>query len=389
MSARATSLALLLALAGCSGRPSEVPSPAPGLLARLGDGCPDLRGTYALTRADGTRRWLPGTALDAVGAGPRHHSRWSIESLDAARLVIRTSADKVDMQRGLDAWREDNAYGYALWSQSLEARPMPGGLRLERISTAALAPPPALPRSSLFTVEGHAFRCEDGWLVFEGEPEPDADDAERAEVRLTRASDDGLVATWRFRRSRSFSLWCGDGCKPNIPLPDETVIRWWHVPQATPADDAPIDWQALVSSDPRPAAERERYREGTVMRYRESAASTPRPRAETRTPASDPTLTLSVRAAAAPVAASSPARDAGAEARWRERLAPLLAARMRIVGIECEPPACRLQGEAATMVDVSTLLRALDAQAGTTPELLLIERLPTAAYRFEIRLPAD
>lgn len=388
MSARATPLALLVALAACSGRPADIPAPAPGLLARFGDGCPDLRGTYALTRPDGTRRRFPGRALDAVDAGPRHHSRWTIESVDAARLVIRTAADTADMQRGLEAWRKDNAYGYALWSQSLTARPVPDGLRLERRGTAALDTPPALPRDSRFTLEGHAFRCEDGWLVFTGEPEPDADNAERAQVRVTRATDGGLVATWRFRRSRSFSLWCGDGCKPNIPLPDETVVRWWHASPAPPADEAAVDWQALVSSDPRPAAVRERYREGRVMRYREAATAAPVP--ETGAPKStrDATLALGVRAAVAPVAAASPARDPGDEARWRERLGPLLVEGMRIVKVDCEASACRLQGDAATMADVSTLLRALDAQAGSTPELILIERLPAAAYRFELRLPS-
>jgi hypothetical protein len=374
-----------LALSGCSDRPDDVPSPAPGLLARLGDACPDLRGTYAFG-ADGKRRRFPGTALATVSAAPRHHSRWSIVSLDASALVIRSLADAEDQRRGLEHWREDNAYGYALWSQSLEPRRVPGGIELVKRADATLAEPADVPRSREFVIPGDTYRCEDGWLVFIGEDEPDADDADRAAVRMTRASDGGLVARWRFRRSRSFSLWCGDGCKPNLPLPDERVERWWHAPPATVPDPAPVDWQALVAADPRPRTVRERHREGTLMRYRESSPTAAAPESQVAQ------VKLGLRdagtAGGANPAPAPPARDAIAEARWRERLAPLLADEMRIVDLQCGPHACRLEGEAATMVDVSRLLRGLDAAGGTTAELLLIEQVAAGTYRFELRLPA-
>jgi hypothetical protein len=374
--------AAALALPGCGDRPDDVPSPAPGLMARLGEGCPDLRGTYAFG-ADGRRRRFPGPVLDAVSAAPRHHSRWSIVSLDAAALVIRTFADAEDQRRGLEHWREDDAYGYALWSQALEPRRVPGGIELVKRADASLSEPPAVPRTRDFVIPGTTYRCEDGWLVFIGEDEPDADDAERAAVSLTRARDDGLVARWRFRRSRSFSLWCGDGCKPDLPLPDERVERWWHAPPATAPDTTPVDWPALVAADPRPRAVRERHREGTLLRYHESATTADVPQAPSPGVDTDATTAPVAREAGPP-----PVRDAVAEARWRERLTPLLVAGTRIVELHCEPRACRLSGEAATMVDVSRLLRALDAGSVTDTELLLIEQVSATAYRFELRLPA-
>src|SRR5690606_27818024 len=46
---------------------------------------------------------------------PRHHTVWSIESLDAGRMVIRTAANARDMREGFARWHADNKVAYRKW----------------------------------------------------------------------------------------------------------------------------------------------------------------------------------------------------------------------------------------------------------------------------------
>jgi hypothetical protein len=322
----------------------------------------------------------------------------SIESSDAQLLRMRSWATDADLTRALAAWRDDQAYAYALWSQQLEATRQVDGWQLRRRAGAsALQAPAQLPRWHEYQVPASRYRCQHGWLVFNGEAEPQAEQLDRAEISVTRAADGGLVATWRYRRARSFSLWCGDGCKPDWPLPDEHLQGWWHAPPTAPVVDAPLEWAALVAADPRPVAQRTRYADGTVLRYADAPAR-PTPTPAPATPAS-PMLVLGIdrpdRAAAAhevaapAVAPAADAAHAAAEQRWRERIEPVLPAGSLIHALRCDARACFFEGRAHAMSDVSTLLRALDQAHGTTPELLLIERVDDGRYRFELRLAAQ
>ena len=391
---RAIVLFGVIAITACGSRPGDIPAPAPGVLSAFGGDCPDLRGHYDLALPEGRRRGLPGSILAAAVKAPRHHRVVSIESSDASAIRFRSWATDADLRRGFAAWREGEAYRYALWSGPLEAVNVAGGLELRRPAVATPIEAPAeLPRSREFEVPGSQYRCTNGWIVLEGEAEPDADHADNAAVSLTRAADGGIVATWRFRRSREFSIWCGDGCKGNLPLPDERVQRWWHAPPTDAVVAAPIDWAAWIADDPRPLVVRNRYAAGRFLPY---ADAEPGREATPHAQAPSPMLFVGIdRAVTAPAvpATSSPGLpsvDAALEAatvRWREHLTPMLPPAGEVAAIRCEARACFVDGHVAAMADVSTLLRALATDHGATPELLLIERVDEGRYRFELRLP--
>jgi hypothetical protein len=385
LSRAALLLALAVAVTGCSSRPDEIPAPAPGWLAGFGNECPDLRGSYSLRGSDGKRRSLPAGVLRGAVPSPSHHSILAIESVDGERLKLRSAATDDDLRAGMTRWRKSNGYGYALWSRSLVARRVPDGYRLERDpQVARLEPPSQLPLSRAFAIDGDAYRCENGWVIFAGEPEPDADHIDTAAVYMTRAADGGLVARFRFRRERSLSFWCGDGCKPGIPPPDERVERWWHAPPVAPVEERTIDWEAMVADEAKRPDAADKYVAGHAMRYRDAA-----PSPETM---STPPALAKVEGSPVPPVAAAPApalpHDPDIEAAWRERLGALMPAGSDITELRCEARACWLTGRARTMSDVSTLLRALDGSGHVPVELVLIEFVDNARYRFELRLPA-
>src|SRR5690606_31536436 len=77
-------------LCGCGEeRPADIPRPAPGLLSWFEGDCPDLRGDYRfLAIHGGARARYPGVYWEKqMRRVPRHHTVWSIESLDAERMV--------------------------------------------------------------------------------------------------------------------------------------------------------------------------------------------------------------------------------------------------------------------------------------------------------------
>lgn len=203
---------LLLAVAllgGCGEeRPADIPRPAPGLLSWFEGGCPDLRGDYHfLVVPGGTRARYPGVYWDKqMQRVPRHHTVWSIESLDAGSMVIRTSASAGDMREGFMRWHDDNKYAYQKWLEKHAA----GG---------TVTDPSSYPRSSVYTIPGEYYACERGWLVVRDPPPLPGTDA-RPLVRMTRAVDGGLVVETRGLVGNEMWLWCGPRCWKQVDLPD-------------------------------------------------------------------------------------------------------------------------------------------------------------------------
>lgn len=200
---------------------------------------------------------------------------------------------------------------------------------------------------------------------------------------MTRATGGGLLMRWRFRYTRSFSLWCGDGCKPAIPLPDGHEERWLHLPPAPPVPDGPVDWAALIADDPRPPAVRNRYEEGTrIETSRPLASNTARATQAGQTGPDDGT---GASQATASVVGSDDHR--AEQILWREQVEPLLPEGSTLDSIRCHPAHCLLSGHATAMAQVSSLLRALDTGDRPMPELLLIEADGPSRHRFQIHLP--
>jgi hypothetical protein len=113
-------------------------------------------------------------------------------------------------------------------------------------------------------------------------------------------------------------------------------------------------------------------------------------------------LLLAIAFASSPIATAQeptrPAEEAGddatasllrPEAELRARLKPLLPATLELGALTVEGSDYVLDGHAAKMTDVSTLLRSIEAEGGAV-ELMLIEISGPDRDRFQVRLlPSD
>lgn len=288
---------------------------------------------------------------------PRHHTVWSIESLDAGRMVIRTAANARDMREGFARWHADNKVAYRKWLEKHDS----GG---------PIGDPYGYPRSSVYTIPGEYYACERGWLVIRDPPRLPGSEAKPL-VRMTRAADGGLVVETRGLVGNELRLWCGPRCWKHYDLPDKKHVSWRYAAPSAPADNLPVDWPALIREarkvDERRVQERER-----AERQRRFQALL---RAEAEESAA---IAASVAAAAA---------DAANQAYWRETLPGWLADGMQLEQVNCGGPKCRAKGNAPSMRDVSDLMRTAD-EARASPELEQMERRPDGRYSFVLMLDA-
>ncbi|MEZ5512703.1 MAG: hypothetical protein R3F58_02390 [Steroidobacteraceae bacterium] len=211
-------LAVLVLLAACDGYPRDWASPAPGLLTRMFDRCPNLAGDYLIGQHLDAGRWVDDDDfgklpffLTPIGAQSQaRHYPWGTVSVtgDAAQeltITLRRSAERIA------------AHKAAVLAQRHSRPP--------QLWPAEYAMRQTLKR------DVH-YRCDGGWLVAvpgAGGP-PDAGyNTGSAVSRITRDARGGLVAHIAGTQERNLSLWCGDGCKGTIPV-DEDVNLWGHWP---------------------------------------------------------------------------------------------------------------------------------------------------------------
>ena len=87
------------------------------------------------------------------------------------------------------------------------------------------------------------YRCEGGWLVAvpgAGGPPGAGYNAGSSVSRITTDARGGLVANIAGTREVNLSLWCGDGCKPSIPM-NENFNLWGHWPAANEPEQPGTD----------------------------------------------------------------------------------------------------------------------------------------------------
>lgn len=337
-------------LAGCSEHPDGMPGPDPGLFARFKDGCPDLRGTYTFNHADGRRQRFLGKAMEgAFDRVPDRYGVWSVDAIDEEQIVLSSWSSTEDTHEAFKAWRREEPYQYALWAGSLVARQAVGGLRLERDPRKVRVPPPMLTQRLTTSISNMAYTCEQGWVVFSGEERPDADHMGHAEVRMTRAVDGGLVAVARYKVRQSFSLWCGDGCKPDIDLGEGERAYWWHAAPAPAAEITPIDWARWVANDDRPLAAREMYQDGVFMPYQTQEQRDARLLAQKY-----------LSGAMDEVPAPTPDASVAMCAPLTQKLGAHVGGLLDITGVQCTARRCTLEGHAETQSRVSDAMRAMD-----------------------------
>ena len=352
----------LVLLTGCKERPEAVPAPKPGIF-RGAQACPDLTGAYALKRED-TGWTLGGEVLEqALKRTPKHHSILVIESVNEDRMVLRTQATQEDTKQAFFAWRDKQPYQYALWRHALTARSTSEGILLEHDERKKPNPVKVFPTARTFEISGSHYDCKRGWLVFKGEEEPDVNNLRSAQVRMTKSDGGGLVATAKFSFEQTLSLWCGDGCRPNIPLPDGHKARWWHARVVADPGNTPIDWEPILSHDDRPLAIQNRYRDGTLLRY----ARQEEPK-EKESPPPPPKMV---------------AYDCPAQRQIVERLSqPWLT----ITDFTCMATQCSVEGTARSNRAVSDAIRAMDEQRVSGLDLELIEQRGPEDIRFRVRV---
>ena len=350
---------LLTLLAGCGrDRPADIPRPTPGVMAWLGGGCPDLRGSYRFSPGP-DKAWHPFPSVywdTQMRRAPRHHSVWSIESLDAERMVIRTSASAQDMREGFAHWRDANKIGYQRWLAQNGAGLVPSE-----------GPGKGYPRSSVVTIPGQYYACEGGWLVIGDSNGAPGTAVASQSWRMTAAADGGLVAQRQSTVREQSWLWCGPGCKREIRHLPRGHTSWWYAPPASPADDNPVDWAALA----REARELDARR---LVAW-ENADRQRRQRAQARAQEEQVAAVASV------------GFDAASQSYWRKTLQVWLAPGMQLEQVSCEGLKCRAKGSAQTTQDVSNLLRAAD-QAAANPEVERIEQRLDGRYSFSLMLDA-
>jgi hypothetical protein len=352
----------LALLTGCAERPEGIPSPRPGFFPRA-QTCPDLRGAYAL-KTEGGGWSLGGEALtQALGRVPNYHSVLVIESVSPERMVLRTQAMPQDVQKAFVRWRNGEPYQYALWRHSLTARSTGEGILLERDDRKRSNPAKMFPIARTFEISGVHYDCKRGWLEFKGEDEPDVTNLRWARVRMTQAQGGGLVARAKFSFEQTFSLWCGDGCRPNISLPDGHKERWWHAPAVADPGNSRIDWERILSHDDRPIAIQNRYRDGTLLRY--ARQEEPKEQEPPPTPPRG-------------VAYDCPDQ--------RQRVERLSQPWLTITDFACTATHCTVEGTARPNRAISDAIRAMDEQRVSGLDLELIEQRGPEDIRFRVRV---
>ena len=369
---------MMVLLVGCSERPDGMPGPDPGLFARFKDGCPDLRGTYTFNHAEGQRQRFLGKAMeDALDRVPDRYGVWSVDAIDEAQIVLSSWSSTEDTHEAFKAWRREEPYQYALWAGSLVARQAVGGLRLERDPRKVRVPPPMLTQRLTTSISNMAYTCEQGWVVFSGEERPDVDHMGHAEVRMTRAVDGGLVAVARYKVRQSFSLWCGDGCKPDIDLGEGERAYWWHAAPAPAAEITPIDWAKWVAYDDRPLAAREMYQDGVFMPYQTQEQRDARLLAQKY-----------LSGAMDEVPAPTPDASVAMCAPLTRKLGEYVGGLLDITRVQCTARRCTLEGHAQTQSRVSDAMRAMDDGGIRGVELAEIEQV-REGQRFVLNLDHD
>ena len=356
----------LVLLTACAERPDGIPAPRPGLL-RGAQACPDLVGSYALKTPGGSWAWGGEVLSQALERSPGYHSVLVVESLDEDKMVLRTQATQEDMQKAFSRWRNGQPYQYALWRHSLRARSTAEGVLLEK-DPSKDPPNPAkqFPAARTFEISGVHYQCKRGWLVFKGEDEPDVNNLRWAKVRMTRAKGGGVVGRAKFSFEQTFSVWCGDSCRPNISLPDGHRERWWHAEAIEGIGTPRIDWKAILDSDHRPAEIRNRYQDGTLLRYLRQEEP------------EDPTE---------PSAPPPPPKALIYDCPEQQRtLEGIVQPQLRITEFSCTDTHCSVAGTAQSHRSLSDALRALDEQGVDGVELELIEQQSPEHARFKLRV---
>jgi len=369
---------MMALLVGCSERPDGMPGPDPGLFAGFREGCPDLRGTYTFNHAEGRRQRFLGKAMeDALDRVPDRYSVWSLDAIDEAQIVLSSWSSTEDTHEAFKEWRREEPYQYALWAGSLVARQAVGGLRLERDSRKVRAPPPMLTQRLTTSISNMAYACEKGWVVFSGDELPSSEHMDLGEVRMTRAQDGGLVAVVRYKVQQSFSVWCGDSCKPDIDLGEGEREYWWHAAPAPAAEITPIDWAKWVANDDRPLAAREMYQDGVFMPYQTQEQRDARLLAKKY-------LSGAMDEVPAPAPDASVAMCAPLTRKLGEHVGGLL----DITRVHCIARRCTLEGRADTRSLVSDAMRAMDHGGVRGVDLAVLEQA-REGQRFVLSLDHD
>ena len=245
----AVSATLASALAGCGNEyPKGWANIERGVLASVnGHGCPDITGTYSLHAAlPNDPSWGLPTLLKEQESGIPG-SNMVIE--DADTLTVSGDANKLlkltytrlpeTMERARERLRQDNKI---LWDQYVrllnpETRHSGRYAQMTDKQYEDNLDRFLVPTTRSRTIEyGEDYRCSGGWLTTprtEQDTPPRRDDPPRPVVengtyRLGKDTVGYLVSHTEFKRVHETSLWCGDGCKGNIPLGTWTQRHWAH-----------------------------------------------------------------------------------------------------------------------------------------------------------------
>ena len=346
---------LLISIAGCSsGAPNGVPKPAPGAFSSFQKDCPDLRGDYLMRDKKGEKHLPPGHVLrDIYDRAPRYHSVFSIDKIDTDSLVITTKGTKDDVQKWFLDWRAKEPYQYALWSRSLKARSTSEGVLLYKDGNRTKSPAGMETFRRQTVIPGQRYTCKDGWVIFHGEEEPEQGSLHSGEVRLTKSADGGLVGYSKYRFEQTFSLWCGDGCKPSIPLPDGHKEYWWHVGKAPFLPDFSVDWDEWIQNDDRPPAVRDQYKDGKFMRYATQEDIDRRSRASSSEKEQKAEKTLVVDGSVGKT-------ELGGKCASKTAFDDITSRFAEDLLVTCQNNKCVVSGRAKSNAFVSNMLRALD-----------------------------
>ncbi len=258
-SAPLAAVALVGALAACSGYPDgwgAIDHRGTGL-ARTG--CPDLSGTWRLhPGAKGGRPYSQSVIERQVRNRERQRWQWETVTIagdpdDSITLSLRRAPETIARFKATTA--ADGRYFSRQYEtlQSPERRwqdrfgEMSDGEYAENLSKMTIWP------ELLVTLRaGQDYVCEDGWLVGDRlvhDPGPDRSaprpDTVIGVVRLARQVSGHLVFNAVFDERKEFYLWCGDGCR-GVPLGTWETNEWSRLEptEAPPVEPVPRPWSA-------------------------------------------------------------------------------------------------------------------------------------------------